>query len=41
MSLMVLACAFVSQAQTVDEILDKYFENTGVVVRLNGRLFKV
>jgi outer membrane lipoprotein-sorting protein len=29
MSLMVLACAFVSQAQTVDEILDKYFENTG------------
>jgi len=29
MSLMVLACAFVSQAQTVDEIIEKYFENTG------------
>jgi hypothetical protein len=29
MSLLVLACAFVSQAQTADEILDKYFENTG------------
>ncbi|NOS55541.1 MAG: outer membrane lipoprotein-sorting protein, partial [Cyclobacteriaceae bacterium] len=29
MALMVLACAFVSQAQTVDEILEKYFENTG------------
>ncbi len=29
MSLIVLLCAFASQAQTADEILDKYFENTG------------
>jgi outer membrane lipoprotein-sorting protein len=29
MSALILACAFVSQAQTVDEIIDKYFENTG------------
>lgn len=29
MSLIAIAVAFVSQAQTADEILEKYFENTG------------
>jgi len=36
MSLIVLVCAFGSQAQTADEILAKYFENTGGLEKLKA-----
>lgn len=36
MFLIVLLCAFVSQAQTADEILAKYFENTGGLEKLKA-----
>ncbi|MFM9840319.1 MAG: outer membrane lipoprotein-sorting protein [Cyclobacteriaceae bacterium] len=32
-SLLIMACAFVSQAQTADEIIAKYFENTGGIAK--------